>query len=137
MNKIGDRIRTIAIILALLLLPLYIYLEFKPEDIEEVEYGEEYYIGYEEGYRNAVSDSLDKAQYLVEDDFLWLEDEIKENRGISAEEAILSLIGHTDGMELSEAELENAIWAMRDYYHGVTDIIYGIDDYVDYIDYSP
>lgn len=126
MDKTLEKIRTIALILALLLLPLFIYLEFKPEDIEEVEYGEEYYAGYEVGFSDAVTEVFKDVQFWVEDDLFQLENEIEDMYGLTAENAIHSLIGHTDGMELSKEELENAIWAMNHYYNGVAEVVNGI-----------
>lgn len=83
----------------------------------------------EEKYHEGVSNAQEHIASLVDIEMMDLEFDIDDKWGMTAEEAIQILTNYADGEPISEKEVNKAIWAISQYYHGVNDITNGIDDY--------
>ena len=110
---------------------------------------EGYALGYEEGYIEGLSelrteyeddyivgyrDGITRAQSAIEvylmDDILHISFEIEDDYGISPEAAINAITNYVDiPGEVTEAEFNAAVWAIRRYYFALEDIIYDVDNY--------
>ena len=83
----------------------------------------------EERYRKGITDAQEHIDSLVEVEIMDLEFDIKHKYGISPEDAIHLLEDYTDGEPVTRKDLNNAIWAISQYYYDSLEIISGIDDY--------
>lgn len=96
---------------------------------KEVIYQQAYEKGYEEGYRAAMNAAPKEIEACVDDDIWDLEYDIKEAHGFYPEHAMNTLTNYADGEPVSESDLIEAIWAIRQYYWGVNHIMKNIGDY--------
>ena len=90
--------------------------------------------GYETGYNDGYSDAMQKAPVRIEsrvDDDIWdLCHEIEEEYGIHPDEAAMILSNYADVPdEVTEEELNKAIWAIYRYYYESREIMNAIEDY--------
>lgn len=99
------------------------------ETKEDAVYNRGYEAGYEEGYYEAMRNAPERIQADIDYDLDHLIMDIAEDWKMSPGEAILILEQHADGEPVSDAEVEKAIWVIRQYYWGAYDIIAGIEDY--------
>ena len=93
-----------------------------------------YESGYETGYDDGYSEAMQKAPAEIEsrvDDDIWdLCHEIEDEYGIHPEEAAMILSNYADVPdEVTEEELNNAIWAIYRYYYESREIMNAIEDY--------
>ena len=93
-----------------------------------------YESGYEAGYKDGYSEAMQKAPGRIEsrvDDDIWdLCREIKNKYGIYPEEAAMILSNYADVPdEVTEEELNKAIWAIYRYYFKSCEIMNEIEDY--------
>ena len=98
-------------------------------DALDMAHGESYDEGYAEGYRAAMNEAPAIVESRVDDDIWNLDRDIKKAHGFSSEDAIDTLTNYADGEPVSKSDLIEAIWAIRQYYWGVYDIVNDIEDY--------
>lgn len=86
--------------------------EMEREAKREAAFNDGYEAGYEEGYQKGVSDA---QKHLIDElqDISW---DIKDENGIDPETAAQILANYADGEPVTEQELEQAIWTIRQYY---------------------
>ena len=89
-----------------------------------------YEAGYDDGYFEAMQKAPGKIESRVDDDIWDLCKEIENEYGIHPEEAanILSRYADTPD-EVTEEELNKALWAIYRYYFGSLEIMNEIEDY--------
>ena len=98
------------------------------------EVDDSYYEGYEEGYDDGYVEGIEKAQQflavVVDDDLSSLAWDIEDEYGLHPEDALQILSNYADcSGEVSEEELNNAIWAIYRYYYKSQEVINEIEDY--------
>lgn len=121
------------VILSLIAIVGAIYFDFtSPPQIDDEEsrtYDTGYEEGYKIGYQVAMSEAPERIQADIDYDLDHLIMDIVEDWKMSPGEAILILEQHADGEPVSDADLEKAIWVIRQYYWGAYGILAGVDDY--------
>ena len=107
----------------------------KPADVMK---GDSYYRGYDDGYYEGrcegYSEGIEKAKgYIaiaVDDDLDSLAWDIEDEYGLLPEDALQILSNYADRSgEVSEEELNNAIWAIYRYYYRSHVVTNEIEDY--------
>lgn len=94
------------------------------------EVDDSYYEGYSDGYYDGVEKAKQYIAFAVEDDLYSIAWDIEDEYGMLPEDALNVLTNYIDAPdEVSEQELTDAIYAIRDYYYTANDIINGIEDY--------
>lgn len=88
-----------------------------------------YDAGYAEGYRAAMNSAPEDVESCVDDDIWDLDRDIKNAYGFYSEDAINTLTNYADGEPVTKSDLIEAIWAIRQYYWGVYEIVNDIGDY--------
>ena len=89
-----------------------------------------YEAGYDDGYYEAMKKAPGRIESRVDDDIWDLCYEIEDIYGIHPEEAIMILSNYADVPdEVSEEDLNKAIWAIYRYYYDSGAIMNGIEDY--------
>ena len=83
----------------------------------------------EEKYREGVSEAQEQIAGLVNIEIDDLGFDIRDKYGVYPKDAIRTLENYADGEPITDSELNNAIWAISEYYYDSLDIVYGIDDY--------
>lgn len=100
------------------------------ETKRETIYDSGYEAGYNDGYFEAMQKAPRKIESLVEDDIWDICYEIKSEYGIYPEEAAMILCNYADVPdEVTEEELNKAIWAMYKYYYESHEVMNEIEDY--------
>lgn len=107
----------------------YLLKAYWPKTEAVDEFNEERYVGYREGYSEAMEEAPEKIESYIESDISDLNFEILIDREMSPEEAVRVLTNYIDGEPTSEIDLNHAIEAILQYYHGLDKIIHDIDDY--------
>ena len=79
---------------------------------KETAFDNGYEAGYEEGYREGLSDAQERLEDLLFD----LSYDVKVQNGVDSETAIQILTNYADGEPIAEEQLNQAIWAIRQYY---------------------
>lgn len=83
----------------------------------------------EDRYREGIAEAQEHIDSLVETELQDLEFDIEDKWGIFPETAIRVLENYADGEPVSNGDLNNAIWAVSEYYYDSLEIVHGIDDY--------
>lgn len=86
-------------------------------------YGD-YHDGYVDGYADGTNEATHQISGYLEGRF----NDVGNDNDI--EEAIQVLTNYADGEPISEHELQEAIWSIRNFYYDTCDIVFDIDDYV-------
>lgn len=119
----------------------YLLKTYWPEKETVSEYDEGYDYGYtagyewgydegrDEGYNEAMRDAPEKVKNYVENDVWDLDSDINREWGMYPEDAVQVLTNYLDGEPITEEQLNNAIWAIHQYYNGMAEIVSDIDDY--------
>ena len=116
--------------LAVILSALILVLCLSACNIETYEDG--YADGYTDGYYEGVAEALHDIAFYVEDDLWSLACDIEDEYGMSPEDAIIILSNYADVPdEVTEEELNKAIWVLYRYYYKSHEIINDIEDYLD------
>ena len=117
-----------------LLISVQVYLNISSGHKNDTKKSRTYDSGYEEGYENgyyaAISEAPEKIGCYVEEDIGELCYDIENIYGIDPEEAAMILSNFADVPdEVTEDELNKAIWAIYRYYYDSCKIINEIEDY--------
>ena len=99
--------------------------EMEREAKKEAAFNDGYEAGYDEGYREGLSDAQERLKNLLHD-LSW---DTKNENGVDAETAIQILTNYADGEPITEAQLNQAIWAIKQYYWESYWAIGDIDNY--------
>ena len=111
---------------------LFLVLYLSACNIETYEDGYEdgYANGYTEGYYEGIAEALDDISFYVEDDLWSLACDIEDEYGMSPDEAVMILSNYADVPDdVTEEEVNKAIWAIYRYYNKSHEIINSIEDY--------
>ena len=93
-------------------------------------YDDGYYAGYDDGYAKGIETAQKFLAFVVDDDLSSLAWDIEDEYGLFPEDALQMLSNYADrSNEVSEEELNNAIWAICRYYYKSNEVINGIEDY--------
>lgn len=94
-------------------------------------YDDGYEAGCDYGYSKGIADAQRYIAFVVDDDLSSLARDIKKAYGLHPEDALLILSNYADVPdEVTEEELNKAIWALYRYYYDSTEVINSIEDYL-------
>lgn len=100
------------------------------DDGYEDGYDDGYYAGFDYGYYEGIAEAQHDIASYVDDDLSSLGWDIEEEYGLHPEDALQILSNYADVPdEVTEEELNNAIWAIYRYYYKSHEVINGIEDY--------
>ena len=90
---------------------------------KEAAFNDGYESGYDEGYREGLSDAQERLENILH------EMSQDEENGVDAETAIQILTNYADGESITNEQLNQAIWTIRQYYWNSYWAIHDSDSY--------
>lgn len=97
--------------------------EMEREAKKEAAFNDGYESGYDEGYREGLSDAQERLENILH------EMSQDEENGVDAETAIQILTNYADGESITNEQLNQAIWTIRQYYWNSYWAIHDSDSY--------
>ena len=91
----------------------------------EAAFNDGYGVGYEEGYQEGISDAQKRIENVLSD-LSW---DTKNKNGVDPETALQILTNYVDGEPVTEEELNQAIWSLKQYYWDSYWAIHDSDSY--------